>query len=447
MSKLLTKKWFSPYWITTVYILMMVGGLPLWFWRGGYTGLTSAKFAYAAILTGLWVLATAVTAVATKRGFGMTADKWLVVFLVLCAGISSVFSPYPNHVWLGSGRYNGFLSLVIYGVIYIGVSSYGKMRRSYVTVFTVALFICCIVSLLQLLGKNPFGLYPGTWNYYDKGIQYSSEFLGNVGNVDIFGALLCLGIPLSLGTAINESGRGMWALAAMSMVCIFIAVVMDVKATLLGTAAGMIVLLVAGVTNKKQEIRKKTVGLFLIVALTVLLANVVTFSEHGITLGKGQERENAITESSEKAELGNLLQGQWNDEIGSGRIGIWKTLLKTVPQHFWIGTGPGTVADRAGIVYERYVPETGRTLKARVDNAHNEFLEYLVCEGSIGLILYLLLLVSTIVRCRRDGRTESNLLLASMGSYWIQSFFGLGLILVLPIVFVFWGLLNQSEKT
>ena len=106
----------------------MTAGLPLWFWRGGYTDLTSAKFAYAATLTGVWVLTTAATAIATNNGITMTADKWLVVLLILFAGISSVFSPYPNHVWIGSGRYNGFLSLVLYGVIYIGVSSYGKMR-------------------------------------------------------------------------------------------------------------------------------------------------------------------------------------------------------------------------------------------------------------------------------------------------------------------------------
>ena len=81
-----------------------------------------------------------------------------------------------------------------------------------------------------------------------------------------------------------------------------------------------------------------------------------------------------------------------------------------------------------------------------MDNAHNEFLEYLVCEGTIGLLLYLLLLMVTCVRNLRSGRTEKKLLLTAMGSYWIQSFFGLGLILVLPIVFVFWGLLNQSEK-
>ena len=385
MSKLRTKKWFSPYWTTNIFILLMVGGLPLWFWRGGYTDLTSAKFAYVAILTGLWAVSTAVTAMGTKNGISMSADKWILVLLILCAGISSALSPYPDHVWLGSGRYNGFLSLVIYGSIYIGVSSYGRMRKSYVIFFMAALFACCVVSLFQLVGKNPFGLYPGTWNYYDKGIQYSSEFLGNVGNVDLFGALLCLGIPLT------------------------------------------------GV-------------LFMIVALTVLLANVLSFSEQGISLGNGQEQKNAVTESSEKADLGNILEGKWNDEIGSGRIGIWKTLLKTVPQHMWIGTGPGTVADRADIVYERYVPETGRTLKARVDNAHNEFLEYLVCEGTIGLLLYLLLLMVTCVRNLRSGRTEKKLLLTAMGSYWIQSFFGLGLILVLPIVFVFWGLLNQSEK-
>lgn len=438
-----TRTWFSPEWATHWFIVIMLAGLPLWFWKGGYTDLTDAKFFFAAAVTGVWIIATAVTAIGTKQGISMTIDKWVMLLLVVTAGVASVLSPFPDHVWLGSGRYNGFLSIALYGVIYIGVASYGKMRRSYVYVFITALFLCCVVSVFQLLGKNPFSLYPGDWNYYDKGIRYSSEFLGNVGNVDLFGALLCLGIPLAAGTILFEK-KLRPLLLLMTAACLFIAVKMDVKATLLGTGMGLLLLLIIGLKPESKEIRKKTAVLFVIFAVAAGLAMTVTFSEQGISLGGHKaEADNEVQTAIDREDLGNILNGQWSDEMGSSRIGIWRTLISSVPEHFWIGTGPGTVVDRANIVFERYVPETGQTLKARVDNAHNEFLEYLVCEGIIGLMLYLLLIMITTVRAARSRETPKIILLIALISYWIQSFFGLGLILVLPVVFLFWGLENK----
>lgn len=424
---------------------MMLAGLPLWFGPGGYTGLTASKFWFITVVTMCWIIATVIAAAHTRTGFRMTADKWVMILLLAVAAVSAVLSPYPEHVWMGSGRYNGLLSLLLYGIIYLGVSAYGRPGNAHLAVFILALAICSIVGILQLLGYNPLSLYPGDWNYYDKGIRYSGEFLGNVGNVDLYGALLCIGIPAALAVSLYGTGKiARWILLP-AFLCLFIGFHMDVKATLLGLLAGFLLMTVQAVRRRRDLDHRR----LLLVLFTVLLAGCLGFL---IRFGEGEihvavrETEETVT-AGEPSELERILRGEWSDDMGSSRIGIWRRLLATVPEHLWIGTGPGTVADRADMVFERYVPETGQTLRARVDNAHNEFLEYLVCEGIFGLVLYLLLMILTIVRLCRGQDRRALLFLPGLTAYWIQSFFGLGRILVLPAVFVFWGLaMSPSEQ-
>ena len=135
-----------------------------------------------------------------------------------------------------------------------------------------------------------------------------------------------------------------------------------------------------------------------------------------------------------------MLRGHFEDSYGSGRIGIWRQLLGVYPQSPIIGGGPGTVSDRVEINYSRYVEETGQTLKTRVDNAHNEYLGYLMDEGALGLVSYLTLVIMTFIRFLRRRHTPGAASACGLAAYWVQSFFGLGLCLVLPVVWVVWGL-------
>jgi O-antigen ligase len=89
------------------------------------------------------------------------------------------------------------------------------------------------------------------------------------------------------------------------------------------------------------------------------------------------------------------------------------------------------------------VPETGVTLSNHVDNAHNEYLGYLVNLGAFGLLAYLSVIAcSAAAWVRKRGDVLATALGCALVCYWVQSFFGLGLCIVVPLVWLFMGLLN-----
>ena len=111
-----------------------------------------------------------------------------------------------------------------------------------------------------------------------------------------------------------------------------------------------------------------------------------------------------------------------------------------------IGSGPGTVADRIEIDFTRYVESTGKTLRTVVDNAHNEYLGYLMDEGAIGFALYMAMVILTFIRWIKRRSTADAAIGCGMAAYWVQSFFGIGLCLVLPVIWLAWGLMWSSES-
>ncbi|MBR4157320.1 MAG: hypothetical protein IKR07_00235, partial [Oscillospiraceae bacterium] len=93
------------------------------------------------------------------------------------------------------------------------------------------------------------------------------------------------------------------------------------------------------------------------------------------------------------------------------------------------------------IDFERYVPETGQTLRSFVDNAHNVYLGYLADTGSLGLAAYLALIVSSAVEILRRRSEPLRLVLGfALLCGWIADLFGLGLCLTAPMLWLIWGL-------
>ena len=145
-------------------------------------------------------------------------------------------------------------------------------------------------------------------------------------------------------------------------------------------------------------------------------------------------------------ELSQVLHGNLDDKFGSSRILIWRNVLALVPEHPLLGGGPDTLSLRLDIHFSRYVEETGRTLSSYVDNAHNEYLGYLANIGILGLAAYLAAMICTAVSVAK--KAPLNGIAAAIGcalvAYWAQSFFGLGLCLTAPVMWVTWGLAISS---
>lgn len=434
------KTLLSPGWVTDKFIILMLAVFPLWTGFQGYANITFSKFLFFVAATVVWMLLVVIGAAVSGERPAVRGGSWAVLALAAAAFVSAAFSPYGADVLLGAGRYDGLVSLLLYCFIFLGVSAYGRHRPAYVWALAFSLTVCCAVSLLQLLGHDPLNLFPGDMDYFDHGIKYSAEFLGNIGNVDVFAALLTAAVPFLLGDYVcSGEKRDRWLLLPAAF-GLFIAVESGVASAKAGLAAGFVL----GALVLLQKKRLKRLGIAaIVVAAAAALAMNVHFTQSGVVLGAAPAETASQSETADPGtlyELNQILHGHLEDSYGSGRVGIWRQLLEVYPQRPVVGGGPGTVSDRVDIQYSRYVKETGKTLRTRVDNAHNEYLGYLMDEGALGLGAYLTLIALTLIRWIKGRKRRSAALGCGLAGYWVQSFFGIGLCLVLPVIWLLWGL-------
>lgn len=427
-------------WLTDKYIYLMLGLFPL-YWGGGYGNITEPKALFFYIATGLWIAAVivlcALGALRHERfHVALRPVHWALAVFLLLAAVSSLLSPWWEDTLLGapstSGqpRYDGFATLVAYGAVFYGVSLLGRPKRSYVWVMTGAAVLCCAVAVAQLLGADPFGLYPAGTNYYDKYGLYSSAFLGTIGNVGLLGQYLCIVMPVAFVFGVRSKNRveriGLLAASALELVVL---VFSQAEAAYVGVLACVLVGVPLMLPSKRARRAAAMVS-----ASLVAVGLVVLWFWPG--------------ESGTAWEASRVLHGDIRDEFGSRRVQIWRAALKLVPERPWFGGGPGTFGERVDISWSRFIEETGRTRVAVVSNTHNIYVAYLVNNGVLGLAAYLACLACGAVtwlrgRFRGDYTGAAGCALLCCA---VQDFFCVALCVITPVFWLVWALMEASAE-
>lgn len=146
----------------------------------------------------------------------------------------------------------------------------------------------------------------------------------------------------------------------------------------------------------------------------------------------------------------------FDENWGNGRGATWKAGMKVFGDMPVIkklfGVGPDCFS-----VYAYSQPETAEMLRnffgsLRLTNAHNELLTGLVNTGAVGVLLFLGIFVSSMLRCLRRAEGEFYLLIpaACMFCYLIHNMVSFAQVLNLPFVFLIIamgeGLLRNDES-
>ena len=147
-------------------------------------------------------------------------------------------------------------------------------------------------------------------------------------------------------------------------------------------------------------------------------------------------------------EFSQVLHGNVSDSFGSSRIRIWRECLALFGERPVLGGGPDTLSLRLDLTFTRYIEELDFTRVTYVDNAHNEYLGYLINLGVVGMTAYLAIMAFSFVRLvrSRHGTGEKTAFGCAVVCYWIQSFFGLGLCVVAPFLWILWALFESGEN-
>ena len=419
-------------WLTDKYISLMLLVFPLWTGPQGYAAITRAKFLLFALLTGAY-LAGALACALLERAKPRrpSAAQWAALAFMAAACLSAALSPYGSATLLGAGRYDGLLTLLLYGGSFLAVSSFGEWKKYYVYLLALSASLCSLLAIPQLLGANPLGLYPAGLNYFDANVRYTGEFLGTIGNTNLLAAFYCLCIPLFAWQALTGRRRRERLLLIPAALCLGVLIASRVASGLVAMAAAVVVLVPYYVNYARHSPRLTALAAAAMAALCAAgLAAVYLYPGQSGTL----------------YELSQLLHGRVDDSFGSSRVAIWRECLRLVGESPLTGGGPDTLTLRTELNFSRMVEETGATLTTHVDNAHCEMLGYLVNLGVLGLAPYLFLCYVNLRRFFTASGGAPAALGGALGCYLVQSLFGLGLCLVVPLVWIYMGLICSPQE-
>lgn len=404
------------------------------------------------------------------------------------AALSAACSDYEG-VWLGLSRYEGLLFILVCVAVYWAVSAYGRWDDRLLILLGAVLFINAALGLLQYAGANPLGLFPEGVDFHDAFVLYNGQFLGTLGNVDVLGGFLCLTVPLFYGACL--AGRRLWVLAPLAAGG-FVLALADVDAACIGLAAavfltmpwycrqpnvlprlcaavGVLALsLAAGSTlyadretalclrpGMAQAILAAVGAVALLFGL--LAARSARLCRPGsekvprrlwilmaVVAAAGVGAAYALPFSSGTVgEVHQILHGTVDPSFGSGRVRIWREVLRLISQAPLLGGGPDTLAARMGFTFTRYSQETGSVIEAVVDSAHNGFLDIAVNLGLPALGFYAAGLVCWLRSVIWRRPRAADLVLPGAAAYLVQICFTVS---TSGVILLFWILLALCER-
>lgn len=437
---------------------------PWFLGEGGYTRITAFKALSYTLLTLLFVLAGCLTR-PPLRGFWRVPERSIALGYLLCCLLSALCSPWPQAAFLGDSRREGFIQLALYVLSFLLLSLRRLETKWPLLAFAAALGLNDLICCLQLGGWNPLGLYPAGLGWGDANLRYAGAYLGTVGNAGQTGAVLAAASALFFLLILRRGGRW-WALLPLLLLNAGILGKMCIAAPMLAlTVTALLSLpLMAGTLRTLCRwviLAALTAGALYVVFLpgAVSLALSLTAAAALALLrfapGETPVRPAALGfflllllgglvfiffyggNFAPLAELSALLHGHLTEEMGSGRIGIWRKVLAIVPEHLWLGTGPDTLGLRGLEPGVWTAEEAGRTVVLSLDAAHSEYLHTLVCCGLPAALCHLALALCGAFRfIKRRSVCAGGAL-----CYAIQALFGISMCASAPI---FWVLLALS---
>ena len=462
--------------LTDGYILLMLLVFPLFTGLQGYAAITVSKFVFFAVATGAWLLGLCLLPLLPVQRAPRARRElcfWLCAAFAALACLSALCSPHRGSTLLGAGRYDGLVTTLLYCGVTLGVQRHAAPRRRYAAALAASMSVCCLIALLQLTGRNPFGLFPDGYTYFDADVRYSGAFLGTIGNVDVLAAYLCCGVGVCCGVWIcSERRRDVWLLGPALLGALVLAA-SRVAAGAVGLAAGALVgapvligssarlrracvagaavLLGAAGAYGFNALSRRAALLFCAGAAVCLAAAVLclllrqpkrlravmlALSCAAVLAGLALAWSWPGTDGS-LYELSCLLHGHAEDRFGSSRIGIWRRCLRCIAQRPWLGGGPGTAALQLDMTFSRRIAETGVLRTVHVDNAHNVYLGCALDLGLPALGVLLAYLAAAFARWLR-GRNQTLRPAFGLGvcACAVQACFGLGLCLTAPVFLI-----------
>lgn len=497
-----------------IYLMSMFFVFPLFIIN--YSNLTRTKYVLFLVLTLLFFASVLYSFCGLlldgyKPRISLNIGENKAEFFLLCflffSVISYLLSPYKNienpsgmsSFIFGYGRYDGFLTLSLYVLIFLLISKYGSFKKVHLYLVTISVCVMSIITIIQSFGYNPFWLFP------DGGVGGIYMFASTIGNIDLLSCVFCITLPLiSLSYLFLNTSRLLSTLilfsvflntysvflievnsgniAYITLFFILLPVLLK-KGVLLykslflmfsivfacslralinleyiqqaqktnvslsfsflfwiSLILGLILLAVGFIQLKKNPEKIIRVNLwYIVVVAEIIVVSIILICIYNYSFA---DSDSGITKNL-LSEIADLLHGKITMNSGTGRIGIWVESFKIALKSPVFGTGLGSYAT----VFMECSNGNHSSPSLVLDNPHNEYLSIFFTNGLIGLILYLAFLISVALKSFKTLlKNEFTLIFFAVTlCYLIQAFFNISIVICAPLFWISIALLQKSK--
>ena len=497
--------------LISYYLVIMFGFFPL-FLTNKYVHARTDKFWLFLILTLILTAAVAVTTLISRsedKRTGVSSPLFRPIstpdVMMLCffgfAAVSTIFSAHFADALTGiAARDNGLLLLLMYLLMYL-ILTRGYQYKDYVmAIYLVGAGIVAALAVLNFFYIDPFGILTG----YDAATI--EDFGSTIGNKNTIAAFMCLYLPAAVMMFVVTEKRYLRALGAAAIILAYAGLLCaNSSSDILGL---MVILPVMAIFCARSYTYLRRY----LLALTILFASGKLLQLFSALCGdnsKGFEfiqafliyspvmlapiavcgvayllmrlcGKNGVPGYPAKAirilftalfaagvvtvvslflyysvsdtvtDLGRFEKLlRFNDAWGTHRGYMWRVSLEEYAKFNLFGLLFGSGPDTLYYVFEPHFAELlARFGDAATDCAHNEYINYLVTQGALGLAAYLGLMTATIVRGLKTAKTNPVALvfISAVICYLAQATVNLYSPITTPMLFIFIALTEALNR-
>lgn len=431
-----------------------------------------------------------------KRQFSFKSFRksdWAMIAFLIAVAISTFQSDYfYESFWGNEGRFMGMFLILLYGVSFFIIGHCLKFKQWFLDVFLFAGMIACIIGIMQFFKYDPIG--------FKKGLTASDfpSFTSTIGNINTYTSYVALisGMGTVLFAIEKNKIRRAWYLftviisifalitgisdnAYLALLALFGLLPLYLFNNLKGLKRYMVLVAILFtefqfidmISQKYPEHVLKINGLFNVIVGYDKLAHFVVML-WGICIVL-YVLDACISKDSIMKKDNNLGRWIWlglliiivmagcyilydaniagnadkygalkkylviNDDWGTHRWYIWRIGMESYAKfpfiHKIFGYGPDTFGI---ITVHNFYEEMISRYNEKFDSAHNEYLQYLITIGIVGLAAYLTLLFTSIVEMIRASKKRPVMMALAFAlvCYGAQAAVNISVPIVAPIM-------------
>ena len=431
-----------------------------------------------------------------KRQFSIKSFRksdWAMIAFLIAVAISTFQSDYfYESFWGNEGRFMGMFLILLYGVSFFIIGHCLKFKQWFLDVFLFAGMIACIIGIMQFFKYDPIG--------FKKGLTASDfpSFTSTIGNINTYTSYVALisGMGTVLFAIEKNRFRRAWYLftviisifalitgisdnSYLALLALFGLLPLYLFNNLKGLKRYMVLVSILFtefqfidlISQKYPEHVLKINGLFNVIVGYDKLAHFVVML-WGICIVL-YVLDACVSKESIMKKDNNLGRWIWlglliiivmagcyilydaniagnadkygslkkylviNDDWGTHRWYIWRIGMESYAKfpliHKIFGYGPDTFGI---ITVNNFYEEMISRYNEKFDSAHNEYLQYLITIGIVGLAAYLTLLFTSIVEMIRASKKRPVMMALTFAlvCYGAQAAVNISVPIVAPIM-------------